>query len=189
MVSMIKLKKKFLPNKIISTIFLVAFYLYSRLIHLTIMPVFCDEAIYIRWSQIIKNIDTMRFIPMSDGKQPLFMWLMVPFFKFISDPLVAGRFISVLSGFGIIIALFCIYYFFIEKNFYRSLIPVIIYILLPFTFFFDRLSTADNLLSMFGIWSLLFSLLLAKHPRFDLSFILGIVLGLAWLTRSPEFSK
>ena len=75
--------------------------------------------------------------------------------------------------------------FIITNNYRLSLIPVIIYIFLPFSFFFDRLALPDNLLSLFGVLSLLFTLLLSKYPRFDLSMILGFILGLSWLTKSP----
>src|SRR5689334_782543 len=74
-----------------------------RFYHLTILPVFADEAIYIRWAQIMKAEETLRFLPLSDGKEPLFMWVMIPFFKIIHDPLFAGRVVSVLSGFGTLI--------------------------------------------------------------------------------------
>jgi hypothetical protein len=47
------------------------------------------------------------------------------------------------------------------------------------------LALSDNLLSMFGFLSLLISFLLAKYPRLDISMILGFVLGLAWITKSP----
>ncbi len=52
-----------------------------RIYHLTILPVFADEAIYIRWSQVMAADNTLRFLPLSDGKQPLFMWLIIPFLK------------------------------------------------------------------------------------------------------------
>ena len=85
-----KISKLNLPVILIS-VFLIVFYLFSRFQNLLAMPVFGDEAIYLRWSQIIKNEETMRFIPVSDGKQPLYMWLTVPFYKIFSDPLFAGR--------------------------------------------------------------------------------------------------
>ena len=93
------------------TIFLLPFiflYLVSRCINLTSLPVFADEAIYIRWSQVIKAVETLRFIPLTDGKQPLFMWLTIPFFKIVSDPLVAGRAVSVLAGLGSLVILYLI---------------------------------------------------------------------------------
>src|SRR3989304_2252128 len=61
-----------------------------RLASLTYVPVFVDEAIYIRWSQVMRAEPTLRFMPLSDGKQPLFMWLTIPFLKLFDNPLVAG---------------------------------------------------------------------------------------------------
>lgn len=172
-------------NKInfIAEILIFLLYFITRLTNLIKLPVFADEAIYIRWSQIIQSVETLRFIPQTDGKQPLFMWLCIPFIKLFSNPLFASRFVSVLAGFGTILAL----YFLLNliKNRKTALIACFIYILLPYTFFFDRMALADNLLSMFGLWSLYFTLLLAKKPKLDLAMILGIILGLAWLTKSP----
>ena len=164
-----------LKNSLILGVICLIF-LISRIYNLESLPVFGDEAIYIRWAQIIKSVDTLRFIPQTDGKQPLFMWLNAITLRFISDPLISGRLISVFSGLGILITLFLISH---------SFLPSLIYLFLPFTFFFDRLATADTLLSFFGIFSLYLSLKLAKYPRFDLAMILGVILGLAWLTKSP----
>ena len=61
----------------------------------------------------------------------------------------------------------------------------LIYLCLPFSFFFDRLALPDTLLSAFVSLSFILTLLLTKFPRLDLSLILGLVLGLAWLTKSP----
>lgn len=164
-----------LKNSLILSIICIIFLL-SRLYNLNSLPVFGDEAIYIRWSQIIKSVDTLRFIPLTDGKQPLFMWLNAVTLRFVSDPLLSGRLISVFSGLGSLIVLYLIS---------NSFLPSLIYLFLPFTFFFDRLATADSLLSFFGIFSLFLSLKLAKYPRFDLAMLLGAILGLAWLTKSP----
>jgi len=168
------MKSKIKP--ILLIVFVCIFFLFSRIHNLVSLPIFGDEAIYIRWAQIIKSVDTLRFIPLTDGKQPLFMWLNAVVLRLIADPLASGRIISVFAGLGTIIVLFLIS---------NSLIPPLIYVLLPLTFFFDRLATADNLLSFFGVLALYFSLCLAKKPRLDLSLILGLVLGLAWLTKSP----
>ena len=164
-------------------IIIAILYFFTRLQNLTSLPVFADEAIYVRWSQIIKSVETLRFIPLTDGKQPFFMWLTVPFFKIFQDPLFASRFVSVMAGFGTLIAIYLIVRNLTNKNI--ALISCLIYILLPFAFFFDRMALADNLLSMFAVWALYLSLLITKYPRIDLSMILGIILGLAWLTKSP----
>jgi len=174
MIFMAYMKSKI--NSILLIIFICFFFLFSRIYNLTSLPVFGDEAIYIRWAQIIKSVDTLRFIPLTDGKQPLFMWINALTLRFFADPLVSGRIISVFAGVGILILLYLIS---------NSFLPSLIYLFLPFTFFFDRLATADNLLSFFGILSLYLSLCLAKKPRYDLAMILGVVLGFAWLTKSP----
>ena len=59
-----------------------------------------------------------------------------------------------------------------------------IYLLLPFSFFFDRLATADTLLSFleFSVSICLYGWL---KTSLDLSMLLGVSLGLAWLTKSP----
>jgi len=185
--------------------FFVLFFLYffSRLQHLTAIPVFADEAIYIRWAQVIRNVETLRFIPLTDGKQPLFMWLLAfgPL-QFVKNPLVAGRLISVFAGFFTTIFLsisVCLVKSFshqsknpldfiafaLKKHTSLFLLSSLLYIFLPFFFFFDRLALPDNLLSTFTLLSFVISLLLAKFPRLDLSLILGAILGLAWLTKSP----
>src|SRR3990167_7485247 len=81
-----------------------------RLSSLTYVPVFVDEAIYIRLSQVMRAEPTLRFLPLSDGKQPLFMWLTIPLLKIFSDPLFAGRLTSVSSGMAILIGIFLLSY-------------------------------------------------------------------------------
>lgn len=183
-------------------ILIFGFYFFSRFQNLTSIPVFGDEAIYIRWAQIIQSEETLRFIPQTDGKQPLFMWINAVTFKLVSDPLVSGRIISVFAGFGLLLLLFFTTAIFLNyenkekdffkfisssiKNFfYQAALSSLIYCLLPFSFFFDRIALADTLLSFFGLSTLLFSFLLSKYPRLDLSLILGFILGLSWLTKSP----
>ena len=155
-----------------------------RLINLTKIPVFADEAIYVRWSQVIRAVQTLRFLPLSDGKQPLFMWLVIPFFKIFSDPLFAGRFVSVLSGCGTLLGIITLSYI-LFKNKTVTITAALFYALSPFTFFFDRLALADSLLSMFGIWTFIFSYLAIKKQRLDFAMLAGFALGGAWLTKSP----
>src|SRR3990167_4061230 len=71
-----------------------------RIVNLTILPVFVDEAIYVRWAQVMANEPTLRFLPLSDGKQPLYMWVLMFVIKYFSDPLFIGRLLSVATGVG-----------------------------------------------------------------------------------------
>jgi len=166
------------------TLLLVFGYFLTRIVNLTVIPVFCDEAIYIRWAQIMRAVQSLRFIPLSDGKQPLFMWLIIPFLKIFSDPLVAGRIVSVLSGLGTMVGMGVLSYLLFKKK-EISLFASILYLVSPFCFFFDRMALVDGLLSVFGIWYLVFSILLVKNLRLDFAMISGILLGLGLITKSP----
>jgi 4-amino-4-deoxy-L-arabinose transferase-like glycosyltransferase len=157
---------------------------FLRLYNLTILPVFADEAIYIRWSQVMKAEETLRFLPLSDGKQPLFMWVVIPFLKFIQDPLFAGRLVSVLSGFGTLIGIF-VATLLLFKSKKVALISTTIYALSPYAVFFDRLALSDSMLSMFGIWTFIFAYLTVTTERLDFAMLAGFALGGAWLTKSP----
>lgn len=163
---------------------IVLFFLLLRVVNLTLLPVFADEAIYVRWAQVMKAEPTLRFLPLSDGKQPLYMWSIIPFLSFFSDPLFAGRIISVLSGLGTLIGLFFLS-FQLFKSRRIALFSSLFYSLVPFAVFFDRMALADSLLACFGVWLFYFSLLLFSSPRLDLAMITGIVLGMALLTKSP----
>jgi len=163
-------------------ILILAFFL--RLYNLTIIPVFGDEAIYIRWSQVMRAEPTLRFVPLSDGKQPLFMWAVIPFFKIFSDPLIAGRIVSVFSGLGTVIGIFVLTQL-LFKSRKMSLLASLIYAISPFSIFFDRLALADSMLSMFGVWALVFGIITVKKVRLDTAILTGFSLGGALLTKSP----
>lgn len=155
-----------------------------RFVNLTMLPVFADEAIYIRWAQIMKAEETLRFLPLSDGKQPLFMWLVIPFLKFISDPLVAGRLVSVFSGLGTLIGVSYLS-FLLFNNKKVALVAGLIFAVSPFTFFFNRMALVDSLLTCFGVWTFIFSYLSIAKSRLDYAMLAGFALGGAWLTKSP----
>lgn len=132
----------------------------------------------------MKAEETLRFLPLSDGKEPLFMWVVIPFLKFIKDPLFAGRTVSVLSGFGTLLGVTYLSWL-LFKSKKVALAAAIIYAVSPFIFFFDRLSLADAMLSMFGIWTFIFAYLAITRERLDFAMIAGFALGGAWLTKSP----
>jgi 4-amino-4-deoxy-L-arabinose transferase-like glycosyltransferase len=159
-------------------------YFILRLVNLTILPVFVDEAIYIRWSQVMRAEPTLRFLPLSDGKQPLFMWLMIPFLKIFTDPLFAGRFLSILAGLGSLLGIFLLSDE-LFKDRLISLLASLLYTLIPFYLFFDRMALVDSMLSMLGIWIFYLGILLVRHRRLDLAMIAGMVLGGALITKSP----
>jgi len=78
---------------------LVAAYLALRLPNLRAQPVFCDEATYLRWAQLVaQDPGHNAFVSMEDAKPPLHYWLLALARPLNADPVYAGRLLSVLLG-------------------------------------------------------------------------------------------
>ena len=166
---------------LIAAILLIS-YLASRLTELTKIPIFTDEAIYIRWGQIALQDPAHRFISLEDGKQPLFIWLMMPALKLISDPLVAGRIVSVAAGLISLAATVAIGWILFGET--VGWLTGAAYIVSPFFLLYDRLALYDSLTAALMSVCLLLSILFAKRPRLDLSLLLGAAVGFGLLTKS-----
>lgn len=170
-------------KEVLALVVLIAAYFILRLPNLTLQPIFADEAIYIRWAQVIRAEPTLRFLPLSDGKTPLFMWAMIPLFKFIHDPLLAGRFLSVISGFFTLLGVF-----FLSKKVFNTRVAFwasLLYAITPYTIFFDRMALVDSMLAGFTIWVVYFAVWLVSSLRLDVAMILGYMLGGGVLTKTP----
>lgn len=170
---------------------IILLFLVSRFYNILGLPIFTDEAIYVRWSQIASNDAAWRFISLTDGKQPMFVWVAMLLLKVIEDPLLAGRLVSVIAGFGSMIGIF-----FLTNEIFKNspstslrvkkvaLLASLIYVLYPFSLVYDRLAMYDSLVAMFMIWSLYFEILLVRHLRLDLALILGMIIGGGMLTKT-----
>jgi 4-amino-4-deoxy-L-arabinose transferase-like glycosyltransferase len=163
---------------------LFALYAFTRFYHLTtFLPIFTDEAIYIHWSQIALNDASWRFISLTDGKQPMFVWIALLLLKFFHDPLFAGRMVSVIAGFFSMIGMF-----FLGRELFKNtkigLLSSLLYVLFPFALVYDKLAVYDSLVAMFMIWIYYFTVLLVRYVRLDLGMILGVIIGWGMLTKS-----
>ncbi|MBD3250691.1 MAG: phospholipid carrier-dependent glycosyltransferase [Candidatus Pacebacteria bacterium] len=182
-------------NKIGLIILLIALGLYfaTHLPQLTNLPVFADEAIYLRWAQlIIDDWQRYLFFPMNDGKTPLFIWWLVPFVKLLPDPLWAGRLASVIVGAAQLIIIKKILEKF-EVSLVGQVVGLVLTTVLPFWYFHHRMALMDGMLTLFISWSWLFLLkvrqikdqsLLSKPILVSLAGS-GIMFGLALLTKVP----
>lgn len=151
---------------------LLVLYFALQLFHLTALPVFADESIYIRWAQlIIDDFNRYLFYPMNDGKTPLLMWLMVPLLRLFSDQLYAARLVSVLTGAVSVSFIFFILTKLKEKS--AAYLAMFLAIINPFIFFHNRLAITDALLLANLIVAYYFTLLIVKNKS------LWSILGLA----------
>lgn len=170
-------------NTILVFLAITLLYFILRLTNIMSLPIFTDEAIYVRWAQIANQDPAQRFISLTDGKQPSFIWAGIVMLRVISDPLLALRLVSVLAGFLSTIGMF-----FAAKELFSSkkagIFACLLYVLYPFALVYDRMALYDTLVAMFSIWALYLHVRLIKSPRLDLAFILSMVLGGGLLTKS-----
>src|ERR1035437_7407185 len=173
-------------GEILLGIFLTLVYFFLRLIFLNRMPIFTDEAIYVRWAQIALQDASWRIISLTDGKQPMYVWVAMFFMKFIKDPLLAGRLVSVSTGLFTMLGLFFLAYE-LFKNKTIAFLTSVLYVFFPFAVVLDRMALYDSMVATFYVWALYFSILLVRKVRLDLAFVLGFVIGGGILTKSSNF--
>lgn len=165
---------------------LLGLFSFTRLWNLLAIPIFTDEAIYLRWSQIGSRDLQWIFISLTDGKQPMFTWLTMLMLQIIPDPLLAGRLVSVFAGSFTLFAMNMLSYE-LFKNLKLSVIVSLMYIFSPFSLMYDKLALYDSLVCTFYIWSLYFAVLLVKHLRFSHAILYGLILGFGMLNKSSGF--
>lgn len=172
--------------EILILIALALAYFAFRFYSILSLPIFTDEAIYIRWAQIAKQDANWRFISLTDGKQPMFIWLMVISLRFIQDPLLAGRMVSVGAGFFTLIGMY-----FLGKEVFKNnkigLVSSALYVIFPMALVYDRIALYDSLVGSFAVWSLFLIVLLVRKARLDIALILGMIAGGGVLTKTSGF--
>lgn len=164
---------------------IVFLYLLIHFYKLTLLPVFADESIYIRWTQLI--IDDWRrylFFPMNDGKTPLHMWLMVPWQLVFEDKLFAGRFLSVIVG---LIQIFSISSIIKQLGGRKKIqwLSMLLVTIIPFWFFHHRMALTDGLTTMFLSLTILFLTKIVSTNKIKFVILAGITFGLALLSKLP----
>lgn len=140
------MKKTFISFPVL---FVFVLYFVTHIPGLLELPVFADEAIYIRWAQLIID-EPLRyaFFPMNDGKTPLFFWLLVPFQFLFSNQLFAARFVSVIVGFLQLVVVMKIVRFFFKSEKVIALAGLFVTVL-PYWFFHHRMALTDGLMTLF----------------------------------------
>ncbi len=158
------------------------FYFLVRTAHLTAIPIFNDEAIYLDWGWRETHEPGYLYYSLYDAKQPFLMWFFGIAQSLLGDPLFAGRLVSVVTGFLSMLGIYVVS----KKMFGEkiALIASILYIITPLFSFFDRQALMESAITAVGIWSYyLFSLLLQTNKRKH-AVLLGAVLGIGFFIKS-----
>lgn len=161
-------------------------YFFLRTYHILNLPIFTDEAIYVRWAQIARQDAAERFISLSDGKQPMYVWAAMILMRFIHDPLLAGRSVSVFAG---LLSLTGMYFLTKElfQNKWIAFLTAGIYVIFPFSLVYDRMALYESLVSASIIWGIYIEVMLAKKVRLDLALIAALIVGVGMLTKTNAF--
>lgn len=162
---------------------LLGVYFSTRLYKLDRFPIFSDEGIYIRWAKVAWHDASWRFISLTDGKQPLQTWGIIPFLKLFPDnALLAGRLFSVMTGFAGLAGMFTLLYYLFGKR--SALIGSFIYVFTPYFLFYDRLALIDSGVNAVFIWILFLSILFIRTIRLDVALLFGLISGFSLLAKS-----
>ena len=179
--------KKLLKNPSSWLWLTIVFYFVTHLKGLALLPVFADEAIYIRWAQlIIDDWQQYLFFPLNDGKTPLFIWLLSLGQKVsFLGVLHVSRLLSVIIGaLQVIVGVKIIQTLKGEKT--AQIIGALSFTFLPFWFFYHRMALMDGLLVLWlsVSWWLLMSL---KNKKGDMKQMVfsGLAFGMALWTKLP----
>jgi 4-amino-4-deoxy-L-arabinose transferase-like glycosyltransferase len=159
---------------------LLAIFLASRLLNLMALPIFVDEGLHIAWAQqmwaakdFVHGTGDGKFLP---------IWLLALVVPWTSDPLAAARIISVISGLASGIAtLYLAYTLWPQRGLVWT--SAIIYLFLPLPLLCERMVLVDSLLTALATLILALSIKFIRHPTKAAGRILGLCLGLAYLTK------
>ncbi len=180
------LKKHITWTDVLVTFGIFTLYFASRVVRLDSFPIFTDEGIYIRWAKVAQADPNWRFISLTDGKQPLHTWGMIPFLKlFSTNLLLGGRAFSVLSG-SVALAGIAVTAAYLYGKKYAGYVAALLYTITPMFLFYDRLALADSAVNAGAIWILFGSLVLVRTLRLDIALLMGLGSGIALLTKSSS---
>lgn len=131
---------------------LVLAYFLTRLIALTRLPVFIDEALHILWAQqptgryLLPQLLVGKWLPV----QLMSITLWAP-----CEALCGARLATVLAGLATLLA--CVR---LQSELFsptEALLAGTLYLLLPFALLYDRMALADPFVTAFGAWSVAFA--------------------------------
>jgi hypothetical protein len=151
-------------------------YLFTRLRGLTLLPIFLDETLHVRWSLLIAQGDKPWDATWKWGRA-LTIWLGALVSPWASDLLRANRLVSVAIGLGTLLATFEV-----ARRLYgqrAALLAGLFYVLCPFTLFYDRMALTEAGLSAVTALALLLGVRLLDSGRPLEAVACGLVLGSA----------
>ena len=158
--------------------FLFILYWLTRIVNISQLPIFNDEAFFISAiRRILADPASNLFINFTDGKEPLFFWVYTLPVKFSPDALLGIRLFSAVLGFlGLVYTQKLAKKFSVDQN-----LAGLVYVFSPFLLFYNRIGMQETLLT--------FLLIAATYYLVRSQKILaGVFMGLALLTKTSALA-
>ncbi len=129
-------------------------YFLTRIIFLWLLPLFEDEALFTSWSSEMAKSWKNYQLPLSAGISPFFSWFTSPLLLITPNQFLAGRLVSIFSGFLTTLLIF----FLLNKlvNNIQAFILSLVYIFLPMVFIYNTLAVLESLMVFFIITAVYF---------------------------------
>jgi hypothetical protein len=154
--------------------------LVPRTVNLLGLDPFVDEAAWTDWAFRQFELTSPRtwIIPLvTDGRPPLFVWLMVPFGLVVDNGMLAGRLAAAVAGAASAGALYALGRELASRT--VGAVAAILWALSPFAIFFVRIAADDALLTLLTILTTWASVCLARRPSLTTGTLCGATLALA----------
>ena len=167
------------PRTCLPDLALLLLYLGVRIRRLLLFPVFIDEAFHLRWARDVWSLHPLGGVPDGKALGPWVIALLYPF----ENGLWLARLSAILVGMVGLAALLSLGRRWLGAR--VSWAAGLLYVLLPYTFFFERLALADPLAASLGIIAAWLIALAARSPRRWYAVLAGLALAAAILAKLP----
>lgn len=165
-------------------IILLLVYFTFHLINLTLLPIFNDESIYIDWGWSHTHMPGRLYDAQLDAKQPLMIWLFGFFQNFFTDPLYAGRFVSILIGAVTLLGIYKLTTKLLNKK--VAIIASLVFTITPIFVFYNKQALLEAGIACIGVWSCIALINVIKHSTVKNSIVLGTILGIGFFIKSSS---
>lgn len=170
------------PNLLATAVVLyIMVFIATRFVNIISVPPSIDEVRHILRAQSTANGDL--FIGMRESLKQFYIWIIAVFLPLSRDHVLTARVVSTASGLlgaGVCYKLTRVLY----PDRQIGYIAALFYLLSPFTLFYDRMALTDSLLTTLVGISILSSIHLWRYPTVRGALFLGIILGIATLTKT-----
>jgi 4-amino-4-deoxy-L-arabinose transferase-like glycosyltransferase len=170
-------------RNVLGILFLIIVYVWSRFTAMMALPMFYDEVIYLLYARdyLADPINNVLVSAVRDGKPPLFIWALGWFYSLFPDPLIGGRFMSVLGG-----GLACVFIYLTGKRLHSNtagFLATFFYIVSPLMILHNRFAFHSAWETAAGVATLYFAVALAQRPGALYALGLGAAIALGMLLK------